>query len=79
MGSEVTNLVTISWLTWLINLELEPQLYSIMHSLKRVVHMAHTLMRKDKINVFNQGCFKSFIRQRHAFNLLLMVKLQRLI
>jgi hypothetical protein len=54
----------------------EPLLVEFSNSLDRVVEQAHSSIRDDKVNVFDQARINSFIQQRRAFDRPLMVKLR---
>lgn len=54
----------------------EPLLVEFQVSLDRVVEEAHSSIRNDKVNVFDQARINSFIQRRRAFNQPLMIKLR---
>lgn len=54
----------------------EPLLVEFSDSLDRIVEQAHTSIRDDKVNVFDQARINSFIQRRRAFDRPLMVKLR---
>ena len=54
----------------------EPFLVEFSDSLDRIVEQAHTSIREDKVNVFDQARVNSFIQRRRAFDRPLMVKLR---
>ena len=54
----------------------EPLLVEFSDSLDRVVEQAHTSIRDDKVNVFDQARINSFIQRRRAFDRPLMIKLR---
>ncbi|KAF9729919.1 DNA helicase [Paraphaeosphaeria minitans] len=54
----------------------DPLLVEFSDSLDRVVEQAHTSIRDDKVNVFDQARINSFIQRRRAFDRPLMIKLR---
>ena len=54
----------------------EPLLVEFQDSLDRVIEEAHSSIRNDKVNVFNQARINSFIQRRRAFDRPLMIKLR---
>ncbi|CAN9210663.1 hypothetical protein AA0121_g11547 [Alternaria tenuissima] len=54
----------------------EPLLVEFSDSLDRVVEQAHTSIRDDKVNVFDQARINSFIQRRREFDRPLMIKLR---
>jgi hypothetical protein len=54
----------------------EPLLVEFSDSLDRIVEEAHSSIRNDKVNVFDQARINSFIQRRRAFDRPLMVKLR---
>jgi hypothetical protein len=54
----------------------EPLLVEFSDSLDRVVKQAHTSIRDDKVNVFDQARINSFIQRRRAFDRPLIIKLR---
>ncbi|KAF1348215.1 hypothetical protein EJ07DRAFT_25906, partial [Lizonia empirigonia] len=54
----------------------EPLLVEFSDSLDRIVEQAHTSIRDDKVNVFDQARINSFFQRRRAFDRPMMVKLR---
>lgn len=54
----------------------EPLLGEFSASLDRVIEEAHSSIRNDKVNVFNQARINSFIQRRRAFDRPLLTKLR---
>ncbi|CAG5158141.1 uncharacterized protein ALTATR162_LOCUS5004 [Alternaria atra] len=54
----------------------EPLLVESSDSLDRIVEEAHSSIRNDKVNVFDQARINSFIQRRRAFDRPLMTKLR---
>lgn len=54
----------------------EPLLLEFTASLDRIVEEAHSSIRNDKVNVFDQARINSFIQRRRAFDRPLMTKLR---
>lgn len=54
----------------------EPLLIEFSNSLDRIVEEAHSSIRDDKVNVFDQERINSFLQRRRAFDRPLMIKLR---